>query len=166
MKHAVIPTPYLRLFKSDPHISPGALRVRSDGNPSRDPLFRNFAPNGSSWSRCKIDLPIKGTSKVEKRTSSKTRWKDILQHLPICVTFSSFRPRSTKVGGACSGVQRPRDIKGKTFFSTLGTLQPLETSARLSQETRTESWDAEKLRFWDAEMPRCWVAEFWERPEL
>ena len=30
-------------------------------------------------------------------------------------------------------------ILNKKLFSTLGTLQPLETSARLSQETRTES---------------------------
>ena len=118
---------------------------------------RNFAQNGFSWPRSGINLSIKGMRKVEKRTSSRARWKDILKHLPICVIFSAFGPRSIKVEGGCSGGGWPRDSRTKNFFLGRGTLQPLETSARLSQETRTESWDAEKLRCWEAEMLSCWV---------
>ena len=113
---------------------------------------KKSSQNGFSWSRSEINLSTKGTRKVEKRTWSRGRRKDILKHHSICVVFSAFRPRSPKVEGACSGGGWPRDTKQKTFIFYLGTLQPLETSARLSQETRTESWEAEMLRSWVAEL--------------
>ena len=48
------------------------------------------------------NLFIKGMGKVEKRTSSRARWKDILKHLPICVFISPFGATHEKVDGGYS----------------------------------------------------------------
>ena len=96
---------------------------------SQRPTFQfsgsgNFARIGFSWSRSEINLFAKGTRKVEKQTSSRARWKDILKHLPICVIFPAFGTKRWKVEGAYSAVQRPRDTRQKTFFSTWALCSP------------------------------------------
>ena len=72
----------------------------------------------------------------------------------------SFPPRmatgAEKLMGGNS-TRRAGTKRDTKLFSVLGTLRPLETSARLSQEARSEIWDAEMLRWWD--LLSCWDAE-------
>ena len=65
----------------------------------------------------------------------------------------SFFPRiatgAEKLMGGNGAYHARTKARHKTFILVQGTLQALETSARLSQETRTET---EMLRSWDAEL--------------
>ena len=100
---------------------------------------RNFAQNVISWIAVRNHLAIIRMRKPAATTSSSALLKDLLQHLAICAIFAPIGNRSTKVDGGERCVPLPYKARHETFFSVRGTLQPLETSARLSQETRTES---------------------------
>ena len=102
-------------------------------NPMREPPFQKKCKNGISWITVRINLFIIRVWKRVATTSSSALQKDLLQYLAIGASFCAYGHRSKKVEGACSGVQRPRDITGKTFFLVQGTLGPIATSAIRSQ---------------------------------
>ena len=68
--------------------------------------------------------------------------------------FLRLEPEAQKLRGPAVAYNNHAILHKKPFFWYRALCSPIETSARLSQETRTE-----KLRCWEAEMPRSWDAE-------